>query len=87
VTRNGGDARRRDVFGREHRQNLFHGARRLRVHRHDARMRVRRSHKGGVRLIGQTGIVGELPGAADEGIVFNAGFFAGSQNDVHWDSN
>ena len=72
MARNAADPGRLDVLRGEHRQHAFGLARLVGVDRSHPRMRVRRTHEGGVGRIGQARVVHETAGAAHQGIVFDA---------------
>ena len=61
-----------DVGERPHRGDAGHGARRLRVDRHDAAVRVRGAHEPHVQHVGKRDVGGEAPAAGDERPVFEA---------------
>jgi hypothetical protein len=72
VARDAADAGGLHVGGGQHRQHARRFTRLVRLHRHDAGMRMRRAHEGGIGLVLQARIVHETAAAADEGVVLDA---------------
>ena len=61
-----------EVTPRQHRGHARHGARRLRVHAHDARMGVRAPHERGVEQAGRTEVVEVAAASGEETRVLHA---------------